>query len=155
MRITAAANEQLGFAHPENAGMGPHLVLPVRRPARARRTATSPAPTRWWCGPARSTARRPEPDARRGWRRCARGALKVGDLYRARSIIGSEFDCRIAAERRSPGRPAIVPVVSGRAWITGRHQHMVDPADPWPAGYRLGDTWPQAHAQESYWEPKT
>ena len=33
-------------------------------------------------------------------------------------------------------------VDSGRAWITGIHQHMLDPDDPWPEGYRLTDTWP-------------
>jgi proline racemase len=37
-----------------------------------------------------------------------------------------------------------VPSISGRAWITGTHQHMLDPDDPWPAGYRLSDTWPNA-----------
>jgi proline racemase len=40
------------------------------------------------------------------------------------------------------GRPAIVPSISGQAWITGTHQHMLDPDDPWPEGYRLTDTWP-------------
>ncbi len=40
------------------------------------------------------------------------------------------------------GRPGIVPVISGRAWITGTRQEMLDPTDPWPAGYRLSDTWP-------------
>jgi trans-L-3-hydroxyproline dehydratase len=38
---------------------------------------------------------------------------------------------------------AIVPLVSGRAWITGVNQNMLDPADPWPSGYRLADTWPR------------
>jgi len=36
---------------------------------------------------------------------------------------------------------AIRPEISGRAWITGSHQHMLDPDDPWPEGYRLTDTW--------------
>ena len=36
---------------------------------------------------------------------------------------------------------AILPEIAGRAWITGTHQHMLDPADPWPEGYRLSDTW--------------
>jgi len=40
-------------------------------------------------------------------------------------------------------RPAIVPTTAGRAWITGVHQHMLDPTDPWPEGYRLADTWPR------------
>jgi proline racemase len=33
-------------------------------------------------------------------------------------------------------------LISGRAWITGTHQHMLDPDDPWPEGMRLSDTWP-------------
>ena len=41
------------------------------------------------------------------------------------------------------GRPAIAPEISGRGWITGIHQHMLDPDDSWPSGYRLRDTWGQ------------
>jgi proline racemase len=69
--------------------------------------------------------------------------MEVGDRYLARSIIGSEFDCQIAAEAQVSGTSAIVPLISGRAWITGVHQHMLDPGDPWPDGYRLSDTWPK------------
>jgi proline racemase len=72
----------------------------------------------------------------------ARGVMKEGDIYRARSIIGSEFICRVARETTIAGRAAIVPVISGRAWITGVHQHILEPTDPWPEGYRLADTWP-------------
>jgi trans-L-3-hydroxyproline dehydratase len=143
IKITAAANAQLGFTHPENAEWdhisfcqfagsltleegvltGPNAV--VVRPGKIDRS-----PTGTGCS-ARMAALH------------ARGQMKVGDLYRARSIIGSTFDCRIAAEARVAGRAAILPVISGRAWITGTHQHMLDPADPWPAGYRLADTWPR------------
>jgi proline racemase len=73
----------------------------------------------------------------------ARGLMAWGDVYRARSIIGSEFVCRIARRTAIGGRPAIVPIVSGRAWITGVNQYMLDPVDPWPSGYRLADTWPR------------
>ncbi len=73
----------------------------------------------------------------------ARGLMKPGDVYRARSIIGSEFLCRIARLTAIAGRPAVIPIISGRGWITGVHQYMLDPADPWPSGYRLADTWPR------------
>jgi trans-L-3-hydroxyproline dehydratase len=73
----------------------------------------------------------------------ARGLMREGDVYRARSIIGSEFVCRIARTTTIGGRPAIAPIISGRAWITGVSQYMLDPADPWPSGYRLSDTWPR------------
>jgi trans-L-3-hydroxyproline dehydratase len=39
------------------------------------------------------------------------------------------------------GRPAILPTVAGRAWITGSHQYYLDPADPFPLGYVVADTW--------------
>ncbi|WP_256327020.1 proline racemase family protein [Roseicitreum antarcticum] len=35
---------------------------------------------------------------------------------------------------------ALMPEISGRGWITGMHQHMLDPSDPWLEGYRLSDT---------------
>lgn len=72
----------------------------------------------------------------------AKGKLKAGDRFIGRSIIDGRFDCRIAAEAEVGGRPAIVPALAGRAWITGTHQVMRDPGDPWPRGYRVGDTWP-------------
>ena len=104
MKITAAANAQLGFVHPENADWdhisfcqfagplvreggeltGPNAV--VVRPGKIDRS-----PTGTGC-------------SARMARLHARGLMKLGDLYRARSIIGSEFDCRIARDDRR--RPA-------------------------------------------------
>jgi proline racemase len=62
-------------------------------------------------------------------------------VLRARSLIGGQFEGRIAGAARVGQLPAIVPEIAGRAWITGTHQHMLDPDDPWPQGYRLSDTW--------------
>jgi proline racemase len=68
--------------------------------------------------------------------------MTAGDSYIATSIIGSTFSGRIEELAEVGGRPAIVPSVTGRAWITGTRQEMLDPQDPWPEGYRLTDTWP-------------
>ena len=68
--------------------------------------------------------------------------MKVGDTFHARSVIGSQFDGRIIDTTKVGEKPAIIPQISGRAWITGIHQHMLDHDDPWPQGYRLSDTWP-------------
>jgi proline racemase len=73
----------------------------------------------------------------------AKGFMQVDDRYLAKSIIDSEFACHIASATSIAGHPAIVPVISGTAWITGTHQHTLDPTDPYPQGYRLADTWPQ------------
>ena len=67
--------------------------------------------------------------------------MQVGDRLQMHSIIGSCFTGEIDSDTRVGGQPAIYPKISGRAWITGTHQHMLDPDDPWPEGYRLKDTW--------------
>ena len=74
----------------------------------------------------------------------AKGLMHVGDRYLARSIIDSEFACHIDSEISIGNVRGILPVISGTAWITGTHQHTLDPSDPYSQGYRLSDTWPMA-----------
>lgn len=71
----------------------------------------------------------------------ARGLLSVGEGLVHESIIGSRFEGRILSMTEIAGRPAILPSIKGRAWITGLHQYFVDPEDPWPSGYVVADTW--------------
>ena len=68
--------------------------------------------------------------------------MEIGDSLTVQSIIGSEFQGTILDTTKVGDRSAIIPEIIGRAWITGTHQHMLDPDDPWPEGYRLNDTWP-------------
>lgn len=72
----------------------------------------------------------------------AKGCLAVGQRFVGQSIIGSRFDCHIDSEVSVGGRAGIIRVISGSAWITGIHQHMLDPTDPFPTGYKVSDTWP-------------
>ncbi len=142
-RVTAAADEQIGFQHPLHEEWN-HIsfcqfTLPIERRGgilTGRNTvAIDPGKLdRSPCGTGCS--------ARLAVMR-ARGQILPGDTYSARSIIGSRFDCRIVETTRIAGRPAIIPSIRGRAWITGTQQLMLDPDDPWPLGYRLSDTWPQ------------
>jgi proline racemase len=143
MRITAAANEQLGFGHPSIPDWDHISFCQIAAPIEMRdgvatgRNAVAIRPAkidRSPCGTGCS--------ARLAVLH-AQGRLMVGDRFTGISLIGSEFHCTIAAETSLAGRPAIIPTLSGRAWITGTHQHMLDPADPWPGGYRLSDTWPR------------
>ena len=71
----------------------------------------------------------------------ARGQMAIGDRLTHASIIGSEFHGRILSETSIGGKAAIRPSIQGRAWITGFHHYVVDPTDPWPAGYVVADTW--------------
>ena len=61
-----------------------------------------------------------------------------------RSIIDSEFVGSIESETSLGSLSAVVPLISGTAWRTGRYIYELDPTDPWPLGYRVGDTWPMS-----------
>ncbi|MEM5500248.1 proline racemase family protein [Ahrensia kielensis] len=71
----------------------------------------------------------------------ARGQMAVGENLTAISVLGSTFNGRILETTKVGDTPAIIPEISGRGWISGIHQHMLDPSDPWPEGYRLSDSW--------------
>lgn len=143
-RITDAANRQIGFRHPQDTGWE-HISFcqfagPLARHGdriEGRNTVVvkpgklDRSPTGTGCSARLALLH-------------ARGEIGVGDAYIARSIIDSTFHCRIERETRVADRPAVIPSITGRGWITGTHQHMLDPEDPWPEGYRVSDTWPGA-----------
>jgi len=68
----------------------------------------------------------------------ARGELALGESLVIESILGTSFDVRVHAETTVAGHPAIVPEVTGSAWVTGRHEFLVSPADPLAGGFLLG-----------------
>lgn len=65
----------------------------------------------------------------------SRGELPLHTDFVNESFIGSRFVGRLIAETEVAGRPAVVPTITGRAWITGRAEYILDPADPFPAGF--------------------
>ncbi|MFE3496399.1 proline racemase family protein [Streptomyces sp. NPDC059175] len=67
----------------------------------------------------------------------ARGELAVGRDFVNESFIGTEFTGRLVGETTVGGLPAVVPTVTGRAWITGTAQFFLDPSDPFPGGFLL------------------
>jgi proline racemase len=71
----------------------------------------------------------------------AKGEMGLEDRLTIVSVIGSTFVGRIVGQTTVGNHEAVIPELSGRGWITGIHQHMLDPSDPWPEGYRLTDTW--------------
>jgi proline racemase len=66
-----------------------------------------------------------------------RGQLATGAAFVNESVIGTRFTGRVVEETTVAGRPAIVPEITGRAWITGMGQYLLDPGDPFPAGFDL------------------
>ncbi len=71
----------------------------------------------------------------------ARGEVGVGERLRARSVIDSAFEVGIAGMTEVAGIAAVLPQISGRAWIFGVHQCGLDPTDPYPRGFTLSDMW--------------
>jgi proline racemase len=67
----------------------------------------------------------------------ARGELGVGQQFVNRSVIGTRFEARIVEETEVGGVPAVVPEITGRAWITGTGEYLLDPDDPFPEGFSL------------------
>jgi trans-L-3-hydroxyproline dehydratase len=72
----------------------------------------------------------------------AKGLMQIGNTYIGRSVIDSKFIGRIASETTVGNHKAIVPQITGRAWISGQSTLMLDPDDPYPNGYKISDTWP-------------
>jgi proline racemase len=66
-----------------------------------------------------------------------RGELPLDTDFENESFLGTRFTGRLVGEATVAGRPAVVPAVTGRAWITGTAQYLLDPEDPFPAGFRL------------------
>jgi trans-L-3-hydroxyproline dehydratase len=67
----------------------------------------------------------------------ARGELGVNEPIVVESIIGSRFGGRVVETTTCGSHPAIVPEVEGSAHITGRHEFLLDPADPLREGFVL------------------
>ncbi|MBO9547845.1 proline racemase family protein [Pseudomonas sp.] len=71
----------------------------------------------------------------------ARGLVQAGDSLVSRSTIGGQFQVEMLGTTEVAGRPAVLPRVTGRAWLYGLQQLGVDPDDPLAAGFMLSDTW--------------
>ena len=56
-------------------------------------------------------------------------------------ILGTTFTGRLVRKTKVGNYDAVVPTITGRAWITGFAQYVVDANDPFPEGYTIGDIW--------------
>jgi proline racemase len=71
----------------------------------------------------------------------ARGALPLGRDFVHEGILGTTFTGRLIAETRVGPYAAVVPTLAGQAWITGFANYVLDPTDPFPDGFTVGDIW--------------
>ena len=141
-RIVRAANAQLGFSHPELPGWTHFsfafltgLLETVEGSLSSRNACVikpgkiDRSPTGTGCSALMAVLH-------------AKGLLGQGQRYIGRSIIESRFIGEIVGTTKVGSRDAIIPTITGRAWITGQSTLMLEPEDPYPAGYKISDTWP-------------
>lgn len=135
LELMAAVPEPV---HPENAAIrGCHHVIWTDEPDPAHPGADGRAATaihpgwvdRSPCGTGTSA---------RMAQRHARGWLALGAPFVHESIIGTRFTGRLVEETTVSGRAAVIPEITGRAWITGMGSYVLDPTDPFPSGFRIG-----------------
>ena len=141
-RIVKAGNEQLGFTHPELPGWRhfsfAFLTGPLETvdgcPSSRNACVIKPgkidrSPTGTGCSALMAVLH-------------AKGLLREGERYIGRSIIESRFIGEIVGTTTVGNHAAVIPTITGRAWITAQSTLMLDPDDPFPDGYKIADTWP-------------
>ncbi len=142
MAIAHAAQEQLGFSHPTLEGMNEITFCMLAGPLEERddgRHGTHAVAIR--PGKLDRSPTGTGVSARLALMH-ARGEVGVGERLAFHSVLGSTFYGEIADTLELAGSPAVIPRISGRAWITETRQLLLADDDPWPRGYRLADTWP-------------
>jgi proline racemase len=135
--IKALLAEQVTVRHPELPGIDEiaYVMFRDRDPDGAVRTCTTLKPGRVDRSPCGTGSSANLAVLH------ARGEVKVGDSRISRSIIGGTFRVEAIGEARVGNRVAVLPRITGEAWIYGRETLRWDDGDPFRAGFALSDTW--------------
>jgi len=134
LAVMAAINDQNEPVHPDNQEIrGCHHVQFLAPDANAKHSRHAMAIYPGWfdrspCGTGTSA---------RLAQLHTRGEIAIGDELVNESFIGSRFYGRILEETAIRGVPAVIPQITGRAWITGTAQYVIDPSDPFPEGFQI------------------
>lgn len=135
LAVMGAVNEQLAFAHPEQPAIDRchHVVFTEPGDESVSGRAAVAIHPGWLdrspCGTGTSA---------RMAQLYARGELALDQEYVHASVLGTTFTGRLLDTTVVGGFDAVVPSVRGRAWVTGLASYMLDPDDPFPAGFLLG-----------------
>jgi proline racemase len=149
--IKAAANEQLPVTHPEQPGFTGITIAQLSGPPHAatssrRNVVTVSTGKLDWDRPATWTGAIDRSPCGTGT--CAkmatlhaRGLLGLEEPFVHEGILGTTFTGRLVEETTVGPYRAVVPELTGTAWITGFSSWVVDPEDPFPDGFTVGDIW--------------
>src|SRR6266404_1123736 len=145
--IKAATREQLPVVHPENPGIAGVTIAqisgaPLRPDAHRKNTVVVSTGTLDWSRPSSWTGALDRSPCGTGT--CAKmavlhakGKLPLDQDFVHEGILGTIFTGRLVGETRVGQYPAVIPTLSGQAWITGFAQYVVDPEDPFPEGFTV------------------
>ncbi len=149
--VKAAAREQLPVVHPEQPGFAGITIAQLAGPpsgphADARNAVVVSTGTLDWSRPSTWTGAIDRSPCGTGT--CARmatlyarGRLPLHQDFRHEGVLGTVFTgCLVEETMVGPYR-AVVPTLGGQAWITGMSSYVVDPSDPFPDGFTVGDIW--------------
>jgi proline racemase len=149
--VKAAANEQLPAVHPDNPKITGITIAEVSAPpthaqAARKNTVIVSTGTLDWDRPESWTGALDRSPCGTGT--CAKmatlyakGELALNEDFHHEGILGTIFTGRLIREARVGEYQAVVPTLTGQAWITGFAQYVVDPEDPFPNGFTVGDIW--------------
>jgi len=149
--IKAAAREQLPVVHPDNPGIAGITIAqlsgpPMRPEAHRRNTVVVSTGKLDWSRPATWTGALDRSPCGTGT--CAKmavmhakGQLPLYQDFVHEGILGTTFTGRLLEETTVGPYRAVVPSLSGQAWITGFANYVLDPTDPFPDGFTVGDIW--------------
>lgn len=149
--IKAAAAEQLPVVHPEQPGFAGITIGQVSGPAHdprnSWRNATTVSTRAFdWDNPATWTGVLDRSPCGTGT--CAKmavlhakGRLALDEPFRHESIVDSVFTGRLVGGARVGERDAVIPEITGTGWIYAITNYVVDPTDPFPQGFTVGDIW--------------
>jgi proline racemase len=149
--IKAAAADQLPVVHPEQPGFAGITIGQLSGPAHdtsnsMRNVVTVSTGLFDWDNPSTWTGAIDRSPCGTGTSARmavlhAMGRLAIGEDFRHEGILGTVFTGRLLEETRVGERAAVVPQITGSAWITGIADYVVDPSDPFPDGFTIGDIW--------------
>ncbi len=149
--IKAAAREQVPVVHPENEGISGVSIFEFSAPPTApgatlKNTVVVSSGELDWERPSSWTGILDRSPCGTGT--CAkmatlhaRGQLGIGEAFVHEGILGTTWTGRLLRTTRVGPYPAVVPTITGSAWIYALTQYVVDSEDPFPEGFRVGDIW--------------
>ena len=149
--VKAATREQLPVSHPEQPGFAGVTIAQLSGPATQadadwRNAVVVSTGTLDWGRPSTWTGAIDRSPCGTGTSAKmatlhARGRLPLERDFRHAGILGTVFTGRLIAETTVGEYRAVVPTISGQGWITGMASYVLDPEDPFPDGFTVGDIW--------------